>query len=32
MPDSFYADYTFGESIDAVSDYNPEAEFNSSKE
>lgn len=32
MTDSFYADYTFGEHIDAVSDYNPEAEFNNSKE
>ncbi len=32
MPDSFYADYTFGEDVDEVADYNPEAEFNNSKE
>ena len=27
MPDTFISDYTFGNDIEAVSDYNPEAEF-----
>lgn len=32
MPDSFYTDYIFGEDINEVADYNPEAEFQNSME
>lgn len=32
IPDSFYANYTFGSDIVETGDYNPEAEFNHSKE
>ncbi len=32
IPDTFYDNYTFGEQIDSTADYNPEAEFEGSKE
>ncbi len=32
IADSFYTDYSFGEEVDAVSDYNPEQELANSKE